>query len=86
MTTTKEGLKQTKKAQDKKATAALIKWFKDYNWNRGGLPFVGISMFNVQGLGVPVQVTQTGQALAYFSSYDAASLALSKADRSILHP
>jgi len=71
------------KQTDKLATKELIAWFKAYNWNRGRVPMVGISMFSVPGLGVPVQVTLTGQCIAYFSSYDVASLALSKADRAI---
>lgn len=70
-------------AADKKATKELIAWFEAYNWNRGGIPGVGISMFAVPGLGVPVQVTTTGQCIAYFTTYDAAGLALSKADRVI---
>jgi hypothetical protein len=68
---------------NKLATKELIAWFKTYNWNRGGVPGVGISMFSVLGLGIQVQVTLTGQCIAYFSSRDAASLALSKADRAI---
>lgn len=69
--------------KDRVARDELVKWFLDYAWNRGGLPPVGVSSFSVPGLGVPVQVTRTGQCIAYFSSYEVACSAVSEGDRAI---
>jgi len=66
---------------DVKALETLKAWYRACLWNRGELPSIGVSMFSVPGLGVPVQVTLTGAVVAYFSSYDAACTAISRADR-----
>ena len=76
--------KTIKSEADKAATVELLEYYKRHVRVLTTLPAIGISMWEVPGVGVPVQQVSNGHRVAYFSSYEVASSAVALCDRTVL--